>query len=189
MSPRDDASASPADDGDMLKVYVYGMLALAAVGGGLIWWGRGEIEAARRTVGNAKAKLPEMAQHQREIEAMLAVFERNKEDEAKTAPITWFTSIWQRKGVQKDQILPGEWKQADGPDGSCWEDRFTLKFSDKQPMTRAQIGNFLHEVERSSTRMRVLEMSIQRSGKKENIEQDIWQGNCMVGYRRPKLKE
>lgn len=178
-------------ESDVLKIYVYGMLAVTVVCCGVVWFVQKRTDDTRKQIASARTAMPKMAQEKRDVQALFSVFEKNKEDLARTEGIRFFTEIYRRKGIPDAAIQLGAWKNppADGPDGRCLEERYDIKFSNRAPMTRQQIGAFMHEIERSSTRLRVLELSIQRNGKEEEQENDAWTGNCLIGYRRPKIKD
>ena len=175
------------------------MLAVTMIFGGVVWYVQKRSDELERAVNSTRGNpenpasglLPKLAQAKSDVQAMLGVYEKNKEDEARLSGITWFTTIYERKGIADASIQLGAWKvpPADGPDGNCWEERYDMKVSNKQPLKREEIGKFLFEIERSSTRMRTIELSIQRNGKEDQQEEDAWTGSILVGYRRPKMKE
>jgi len=176
---------------DVLRVYVWGMLGVTLVFGGLAWWWDGKESDLRRTVENARTKvLPELAQGKREIQQMLKVYKTNKEDVARLQPLTWFSTIYKSQGISDASIQILAWKDPPepGPDGSYVEEKIGIKFLQKNPLTRAQIGRFLHAVERASTRLRVMELRVQRAGREETLAEDTWYGEAVVGYRTPSLK-
>lgn len=188
---KDDSAPSRGAEMDVLRIYVWGMLAVTLVFGGLAWWWNGKEADLRKTVENAKAKvIPEAAQAKREIAGMLKVYTTNKEDEARRQPLTWFSTIWKAQGINETSIGLGAWKDPPepGPDGSYVEEKIAIKFLQKAPLRREQIGKFLHAVERASTRLRVLELRVLRAGKDEAITDDAWYGEAVVGYRVPVVK-
>lgn len=188
---KDPDAPTPGAEMDVLKIYVWGMLGVTVIFAGLAWWWDRQEGELRRAVESARARLPELAQEKREVQAMLKVYKTNKEDEARRQPFTWFTTIWKRKGIPEVSVQLGAWKNPPepGPDGSYLEEKIGVKFQQKNPLTRAQIGQFLHEVERSSTRLRVLELSVKRNGRDETIEEDAWNGDAVIGYRVPDVDD
>jgi hypothetical protein len=187
----DPVEGGGAGESDVLKIYVYGMLAVTVVCFGVVWFVQKRTEDTQKQVASARRAMPTMAQGKRDVQALFSVFEKNQEDLARTQGLKFFTDIFRRKGINDAAIQLGAWKSppADGPDGQCLEERYDIKFSNRSPLTRKQIAEFLHEIERSSTRLRVLELSIQRNGKEDEQENDAWTGNCLIGYRRPKIKD
>ena len=176
---------------DVLRIYVWGMLGVTVVFAGLAWWWNAKEEDLGRTVENARTKvLPELAQGKREIDAMLKVYKANKEDVARLQPLTWFSTIWKSQGISEASIQILAWKDPPEPgqDGSYVEEKITIKVLQKSPLRREQIGRFLHAIERASTRLRILEMRVQRSGRDENLSADEWYGEAVVGYRVPSVK-
>jgi hypothetical protein len=185
---KDDDAPAGAPEMDVLKVYVWGMAAVTLVFAGLAWWwGRQEDELGK-ILDTARAKLPQMAQQKREILGMLQVYKTNKEDEATKFPLTWFSTIWKRKAIPEVSLQLGTWKGEVGSDGTYLEQKINVKFQAKNPLSRRQIGEFLHEIERSSTRLRVLDLTVKRSGKEDQLEVDEWTGDAWIGYRIPHVK-
>lgn len=176
---------------DAVKVFVVGMAAVSAIGAGVVWWLHGEVETTEATVASARGALKEVAEGRYEVTQMLKAYRKNKEDEARDQPLTWFQSIWKSIGIPDNSIQPVAWKvPADiGPDGSYKEESISIKFSNKNPLTRAMVGQFLHRVEQSSSRLRVLSFSVRRSGRDETLAEDQWTGQCEIGYRYPFAKE
>lgn len=187
---KDDTAPSSGAEMDVLRVYVWGMLGVTLVFAGLAWWWDGRESDLRRTVENARADLPKLAQAKREIQQMLKVYKTNKEDEVRRSHLTWFTTVFKAQGITEDSVGILSWKDPPepGPDGSYVEEKIGIKFHQKKPLSRAQIGRFLHAVERSSTRLRVIEMRVQRAGKEETLAEDAWYGEAVIGYRVPVVK-
>jgi hypothetical protein len=176
---------------DVLKVYVWGMLGVTVVFAGLAWWWDAKEADLRKTVVHAReTRLPQIAQAKRDIQGMLKVFKANKEDEARLQPLTWFSTIWKSQGINEASIQILAWKDPPEPghDGSYVEEKITIKFLQRSPLRREQIGKFLHAIERSSTRLRVIEMRVQRAGRDESMSADEWYGEAVVGYRVPSVK-
>lgn len=176
---------------DALKWYVWGMVAVSAVGGGYVWWLGKQTDELRARVEAAKKALPEIAEAKHEIGAMLGVYKKNKEDEARDSPLTWFQLCWKAHGIDNAQIQLDQWKDPPdvGPDGKYVEEKIGVTFSSRQPLRRDQIGRFIHEVEHRSTRLRVLTLQVRRSGRDDTLADDMWTGKCEVAYRYPKLNE
>ena len=185
--------SDPTDSGeiDALKVYVYGMFAVAAVGAGLVWWLNGKNDDLRATIRSAREALPELATSKREIQNMVKSYTKNKEDEARDQPLTWFQTRWKEVGIPDQGIQLDAWKVPPdiGPDGSYTEEKIGLKFSNKNPLRRDAIGQFLHRVELNSSRLRVLTLQVRRTGRDETISDDAWTGQCEIGYRYPRARE
>lgn len=176
---------------DALKVFVYGMITVSVIGAGLVWWLGTKADELRATVDSAKSALPEMSKSKHEIEAMLGSYKRNKEDEARDQPLTWFQAVWKGAGISDNSIQLDAWKVPPdiGPDGSYKEEKIGIKFSNKNPLRRDQIGQFIHRVEQNSSRLRILSLRIRRYGKDETIANDEWTGECEIGYRYQYVRE
>jgi type IV pilus assembly protein PilM len=176
---------APAEDFDLIKVYVWVMLAFTVVMAGGLWWTYSSVEATNKRVAAARKSLPKFAEQKREILAMLDVYTTNKEDEARRQPSTWFSRVWQRKGIPNESVRLEAWEEKFVTKGNYYEQWIDLKFQTKAPLTRAQIGKFCHEIERESTRLRILELKVKRAGKrKEEFNEDQWSGSVRVGYRQ-----
>lgn len=187
----DEAPGGGEGEIDALKWYVYGMVAVSVIAAGIVWWFQKQTDALTASVRAAETALADMAEGKHEILEMLKAYKKNKEDEARDQPLTWFQAAWLRKGIPPNCIQPDAWKVPPdiSPDGKYVEEKISLKFSSKQPMKREQIAQFLHEVEFSSTRLRVLTLRVVRAGRDEAMEKDEWTGTCDIGYRYPYVKE
>lgn len=183
-----DETPAPGDV-DALKWYVYGMAIVSVAGAGIVWWIQDQATQLRSDVDRAKAALPELALAKGEIQAMLSAYKRNREDEARDQPLTWFQQRWKEKGIPDPSIQLGQWKNPPetSSDGSYVEEKIDLKFSNKNPLRREQIAQFLHHVEHSSTRLRILTLNVRRNGRDEALANDEWTGSCEVGYRYPNV--
>ncbi len=177
---------------DVLKFYIWLMVVMTVVLGVLFWFMWKGVEETRKTVAQGRSWLKEYAEAKVEIQGMLNVYKNNKEDEARERPLTWFSSIWRRKGIPETSITIGAGAWKDPPDyrakGNYEEEKIELKFQQKDPLTREQIAAFCHEVERSSTRLRIIELELHRASK-DNMEEDRWYGKVLVGYRHARLSE
>ena len=80
------------------------------------------------------------------------------------------------------------WESKHVTKGNYHEHWIDLKFQTKAPLTRGQIGKFCHEIERASTRLRILELKVKRAGsRKEDFNEDQWSGSVRVGYRQQRI--
>jgi hypothetical protein len=186
-----DETAAGAGEADVLKVYVYGMLAVTGIAIGLVWFVQKKTETYKRDVAAARKALPDLAKDKRSVDMMVNVFEKNQEDIAYNQPLTWFGNIRKQVGIDEASLDLGRWKTppAEGPGGTSLEERYEIKFRSQVPLTREKIVRYLHQIEKSSTRLRTIELKISRAGKEDALEDDTWTGNAVIGYRRPKIKE
>ena len=83
----------------------------------------------------------------------------------------------------------GAWQEKFNARGGFEEAFIELKFDNKNPLTRRQIGEFCHEIERESARLRVIQLKLRRAGKKDAYDDDAWSGSVTVGYRKAKIRE
>ena len=177
------------DELDLIKVYIWVMVAMTIVLGGVVWFTNSQVEDAQDQIRYARKNLEPFSEKKQEINAMLSVYTANKEDEAREQPLTWFSRLWGRKGIEKGSIGPGAWQEKYNTRGGFEEDFIQLKFNNKRPLTRRQIGEFCHEIERESARLRIIQLKLRRAGKKDAFEDDAWSGTVTVGYRKARINE
>ncbi len=179
-----DESDRPQSEMDVLKFYVWLMLVMTVVLAGLFWYVWNELDATRTNLQVGQKAAKDFADQQAAIQGMMKVYTNNKEDAARDAPNSWFSAIWTRKGINTNSMQPGAWKFP--PDynakGRYSEERIDMGFNAKAPLPRQSIVEFCHEIEKSSTRLRILELDITRVDK-ENFDKDEWSGKVTVGYR------
>ena len=184
---KSDADA-PGDELDLIKVYIWVMVAMTIVLAGVVWYTNSQVEETRGRIQFARTNLRSFAETKQEISAMLNVYSANKEDEARLQPNTWFSRVWQRKGIDNQSMSPGAWQEKYNAKGNFDENFIELKFNNKQPLTRKQIGELCHEIERASTRLRLIELKLRRAGRKDSFEEDSWSGSVTVGYRKARIR-
>jgi hypothetical protein len=177
------------DELDLIKVYVWVMVAMTVVLAGVVWFTNSRLAETQKRIEFARDSLPVFAESKQEISAMLSVYTANKEDEAREQPMTWFPRVWGRKGIENASIKPGAWQEKFNARGGFDEDFIEMKFDNKNPLTRAQIGGFCHEIERESARLRIIQLKLRRAGKKDSFEEDEWTGSVTVGYRKARIRE
>jgi hypothetical protein len=187
MSKSDTPAAS--DELDLIKVYIWVMVAMTVVLGGVVWFTNSQVSETQKRIEFARTNLEPFAESKQEINAMLSVYTANKEDEAREQPLTWFSRVWGRKGIEKSSIRPGAWQEKFNARGGFDEDFIELKFDNKNPLTRSQIGGFCHEIERERARLRIIQLKMRRAGKKDSYEDDAWSGSVTVGYRKARINE
>ncbi len=176
------------DEIDLIKVYIWVMLFLTVALGGVLWYTVDKVQNTEKLVAAAEKNLEKFSTNKDEILAMLSVFESNKEDEARDRPNTWFSRVWQRVNIPEGSIRPEAWAQKYYPRGNFDEERITLKFENKKPLSRKDIGRFCHEVEHASTRLRIIELKLRRAGKKDEYKPKEWWGEVTVGYRKARIR-
>jgi hypothetical protein len=184
---KDDASG-PSSELDVLKFYIWLMAAMTVALGGFYWSVWNDHDAVSRNLDLGRKLMKDFETQSSEIQGMLKVHETNKEDAARDAPNSWFATVWRRKGIPDGSIQPGQWKVPARYDarGKFNEEQIDMQFLSKpQGLAREQIAEFCHEIEKSSTRLRVLELELHRVDK-QNLEKDEWAGKALIGYRHPK---
>ena len=176
------------DELDLIKVYIWVMLAMTIVLGAVVWYTNTQVDETRKRIEFARANLVPFAQSKQEITSMLNVYSANKEDEARLQPLTWFSRVWKQKGISDQSVRPGAWQEKFNQKGNFDENFIELKFDNKNPLTREQIGKFCHEIERQSTRLRLIELDLKRAGRKDAFDEDAWSGSVTVGYRKARIR-
>ncbi len=181
-------SAPAAAEMDVLKLFIWFMLVLALGLVGFYVYLRGNVESTTANLATGTKLMKEFQQDQAEIEGMLAVYKNNKEEDARWAPMTWFSTIWNRVGINANSLQPGKWREPPRLDskGKFYEEQFDIVINPKAPLPREQIARLCHEIEKSSARLRILELHIDRADNKEGLEKDEWKGKISIGYRYAK---
>jgi len=119
---------------------------------------------------------------------MLNVYKNNKEDVAGESPNLWFSNVCQRVGINALNIGFGTWRVPARFDskGKYWEEQYDLSINSKSPLPRETIAKLCHEIEKSSTRLRVLDLTVNRA-EKDGLEKDDWSGKIFIGYRHARV--
>lgn len=181
-------TAVPGDELDVVKVYIWVMAVMTVVLAGVVWFTSTQVDDTQKRVATAQKSLAPFAETKQEIQAMLNVYTANREDEARLQPLTWFSRVWQRKGISDQSIRPQAWQEKFNARGNFDENSIELKFDNKTPLTRSQIGQLCHEIERESTRLRLIELKLRRAGRKDSFDEDAWSGSVVVGYRKARIR-
>jgi len=183
-------SDSPAagDELDVVKVYIWVMVVMTVVLLGVVWYTSGQVTDTQKKVASAEKSFTPFAETKQEIQSMLNVYTANREDEARLQPNTWFSRVWQRKGINDQSMRPQAWTEKFNARGNFDENSIELKFDNKNPLTRQQIGQLCHEIERESTRLRLIELKLRRAGRKDSYDEDAWSGSVVVGYRKARIR-
>jgi hypothetical protein len=179
------------DELDVLKVYVWVMLVMSVALSVALWFMHRRVQTAQKFNASAQDKLVDFAAAKSEIVAMLTVYRDNNEDQARTSPNTWFSNVWRSTGIEDSSIKMGAWDNPPRYDnkGKYWEENIRIVIENRQPLTRQKVAEFCHEVERASTRLRILSLDLRRANKKEGLETDQWSGRITFGYRRARINE
>ncbi len=178
---------------DLLRLYTWVMLGLTVVLAGALWWQWSQVGKLRKSVTKGENLLDDYAEAKLEIKALLKVYGDNNEEAARYEPYTWFSEIWQRKGIPDASVNMRSWQnpRVDAK-GGYLEERIEIGIQPREPLKREQVGIFCHEIERASTRLRILDLKIDRKGanfKKGVYDEDAWAGKFTVGYRRQRPKQ
>jgi len=186
-----DDTPGGGDELDVLRLYVWGMGFLTVALGIVLYVMIGKADNVENRVKNGRAKLERIATAKSEIQGMLNVYKTNREDEARTKALTWFAAVWRSKGINDASIKYNEWDESPRRDASGFlEENISFGFNARAPLTREKVAAFCHAVERKSSRLRVLELKLNRAGKKDQeLAGDEWYGKVMIGYRIPDVSQ
>jgi hypothetical protein len=178
-----DAAERPGSEMDVLKFYIWLMLVMTLALLGFYWSVWNDVDTVRRSIAQGQAWKKEFAKNEAEIGQMLKVYETNNEEQAREAPETWFSTIWRSRGINDASVGMGPWKLPPRFDakGKYYEEQIDMKFNPKSPLARQSILEFLHKIESSSTRLRVIELDVRRADK--DAYDDKWAGGATIGYR------
>ena len=181
---------SGAGELDVVKIYIWFMAVFTVLFAGGVWYLRNDVQKSETQYDVATKKFDALAKSRGEITSMLNVYRDNKEDQARSNPFTWFANAWRRTGIPDSSIKMGAWEDPRyDSKGKFYEETIRIGVESRNPLTRKQIVDFCHEVERASTRLRILELDLNRAKSKEGLEKDEWSGKVTIGYRRAKINE
>lgn len=121
---------------DVVKLYLWLMLAITVAVGGAIWYHKTRVDELRARVTSARAGLAGMVAAKQQITSMLGVYAANKEDEARRTPGTWFSRVWQRKGISDQSVRPQTWVERYNQRGNFDESQLEIKIDNKNPLRR-----------------------------------------------------
>jgi len=183
-----DLAARPQSEMDVLKFYIWLMvvMTLALIGG--LWLAWDQLDKARTNLKQGVTWKKDFELQQAEILAMLNVYKNNKEDIARDSPFTWFSALWKRRGVADASMQAGTWKVPPTfkAKEKYYEESIDIGVNTRAPLPRQSIVDFCYDIEKSSTRLRVLELDVRRTDK-DNFDKDEWAGKVTVGYRHARI--
>ena len=182
-----DLAARPQSEMDVLKFYIWLMVVMTLALVATLWIASSQLEATKMNLHQGVTWKKDFEQQQAEILAMLNTYKSNKEDVARYSPHTWFSALWTQRGVDKASLNPSNWKPARfDAKGKYYEEAIDIDIATKAPLPRKSIVEFCYDIEKSSTRLRVLELDVRRTDA-NNLETDAWAGKVTVGYRHARM--
>ena len=183
-----DEADRPTSEMDVLKFYIWLMVVMTLALCGFFWHVWSKLDATRSNLQSGANLMKDFEVQQAEILSMLNVYKNNKEDVARDSPFTWFSNVWNRCGINANSLTPGSWRVPPrfDPRNKYYEEQFDIAVNAKTPLTREVVAKFCHEIEKSSTRLRILEFTVQRADK-DGLEKDDWAGKISIGYRHARL--
>lgn len=184
-----DLTARPQSEMDVLKFYVWLMVVMTLALLGFLWYQWDALERTRMNLRQGTTWKKDFEQQQAEIVAMLNVYKNNKEDIARDSPLTWFSALYRKRGIADASIAPGTWRVPPtyNAKGKFYEEQIDWGFNSKAPiLQRSSIVDFCYDIEKSSTRLRILELDVRRADK-DNFDKDEWAGKVTVGYRHARM--
>ena len=181
-------AARPTSEMDVLKFYIWLMVAMTLALAAFFWHVWGRLDTTKSNLQQGLRLKKDFEREQAEIQSMLSVYKNNKEDVARDAPMTWFSNVWNRCGINANSLQPGAWRVPPRFDAKnkFYEEQIDMTIPPKSPLPREMIAKFCHEIEKASARLRVLELDVKRADK-EGLEKDDWSGKISIGYRHARV--
>jgi hypothetical protein len=179
-----DAAERPQSEVDVLKFYIWLMVVMTLAVAVLLWKFWSDVDGLQKSLQQGTTMKKTFERLEGQIQGRIGVYRGNKEDIARDAPETWFAMIWRRRGINDASMRLGAWKKPATyvAKGKYVEEQIEMNFDPKAPLPRQSIAEFCHEVEKSSTSLRVIQLEIRRTSK-EDYDKDEWSGKSMIGYR------
>jgi hypothetical protein len=183
-----DIEARPQAEIDVLKFYIWLMVVMTLALCGALYYVWDQLDATRKNYALGQSWKDDFEEQQAEIGAMLNVYKTNKEDIARYSPHTWFSALWTKRGIQNASMVPGTWKVPPtfNNKGKYYEESIDMGVNRKSPLPRQSVVDFCYDIEKSSTRLRILELDVGRTDK-DNFDKDEWAGKVTIGYRHARL--
>ena len=178
----------PTSEMDVLKFYIWLMVVMTLALAGFFWHAWSRLDATRTNLAQGEKLKKDFETDQAAIASMLNVYKNNKEDIARDQPMTWFSNVWNRCGINANSLQPGAWRVPPRLDtrGKFYEEQIDMTINPKAALPREQIAKFCHEIEKASARLRILELDVRRADK-DGLEKDDWSGKFFVGYRHARV--
>ena len=183
-----DLAARPQSEIDVLKFYIWLMVVMTLALVGALWFASDQLETTKKNLAFGVAQKDDFEKQQGEILGMLNVYKNNKEDVARYSAFTWFSALWIKRGIQSNSIVPGTWKVPPTfvNKGKYYEESIDWGVNAKAPLARQSIVDYCYDIEKASTRLRILELEVRRADT-NSFEKDEWAGKVTVGYRHARL--
>ena len=183
-----DIDARPQTEIDVLKFYIWLMVVMTLALLGALWYVWDQRDATEKNYALGQTWKDDFEKQQAEIVGMLNVYRTNKEDVARYSPNVWFPALWTKCGIQNTSMALGQWKVPPtyNNKGKFYEETIDIGVNRKAPLPRQSIVEFCYIIEKSSTRLRILELDVGRTDK-DNFDKDEWTGKLTVGYRHARL--
>jgi hypothetical protein len=183
-----DLAARPQSEIDVLKFYIWLMVVMTLALIGALWFASDQLETTKKNLALGVSLKDDFEKQQAEVLGMLNVYRTNKEDVAQHSPFTWFSSLWLKRGVANTSMVPGTWRvpPAYNAKGKYYEESIDMGVNTKAPLPRQSIVDFCYDIEKSSTRLRILELEVRRADM-NNYDKDEWAGKVTIGYRHARL--
>ena len=140
----------------------------------------------RDAVAFGEKNLKKMAATYESVKGLLKEYENSHADEVRKNTQTWLGDRYKNAGIQPAQVVVDPWKATPAKD--YIEHFVAVKV---KGITRLQAVSFLWSVERMSTKMRTIEMSLSRTlQSNQPPETDAWELKASFGHRVPRgMKE
>ena len=183
-----DLAARPQSEIDVLKFYIWLMVVMTLALIGALWFASDQLETTKKNLAFGVSLKDDFEKQQGEILGMLNVYKNNKEDVARYSPFTWFSALWVKRGVANTSMQAGTWRvpPAFNAKGKFYEESIDMGVNAKAPLPRQAVVDFCYDIEKASTRLRILELEVRRADT-NSFDKDEWAGKVTVGYRHARM--
>ena len=173
------------DEADVVRAAIYFLIVLLVGLVVVLLFLRGKRDDFREAVQYGEKNMKKMAATYDGVRGLLKEYETSHADEAQTSTSTWLKQRYSAALIQDAQVTVEPWKNRPSKD-------FVENYVDVvvKATARQNAVQFLWNVERSSTKMKTIEMSLKRAAPNNQPDADIWDLHATFGYRVPRgLKE
>jgi hypothetical protein len=183
-----DLAARPQSEIDVLKFYIWLMVVMTLALLGALWYVSDQLDTTKKNLALGVSLKDDFEKEQAQVLGMLNVYRGNKEDVARYSPNIWFSALWVKRGITNNSIIPGNWKvpPSFNNKGKFYEESIDWGVNAKAPLPRQSVVDFCYDIEKASTRLRILELEVRRADM-NNFDKDEWAGKVTVGYRHARL--
>ncbi len=184
MTPKIAAGEEPeaaADEVDVARAATYFLGILLAGLVGVLFLLQSKRDEFRDAVSYGEKNLKKMAGQYDGVRGLLKEYTLSGADEAERNTNGWLKQRYSNAGIQDAQVTTERW--TDRPKKDYVERLVNVVVKGVQ---RQQAVQFIWNVEKMSTKMRTIEMKLNRTAPNNNREADVWELRVAFGYRVPR---